>query len=196
MLDKKEQINKTDSDVCADFDKKEQNNSKKFALKSAREITYVAIMSAMLVLGKFALSFIPNVEVVTTLVMVFACCFGYRVLGATVVFCTLDMVLYSFSIDVAISYYIYWNALAFVGATMRKFGAKSTYAYLILAIVGTVSFGFITTGVYCIMYGTPFLPMYVSGLVFYAVQLVGNIAFMLVGFAGLCKIIKMTEWKI
>ncbi|MBR7141797.1 MAG: hypothetical protein IKD03_06580 [Clostridia bacterium] len=196
MLDEKEQVNKTGGDVYADFDKKEQNKGKKIALKSAREITYVAIMSGMLVLGKLALSFIPNVEVVTTLVMVFACCFGYRVLGATIVFCTLDMFLYSFSIDVAISYFIYWNALAFIGATMQKFGIKSTYAYLILAIAGTASFGFITTGVYCIMYGAPFFPMYVSGLVFYAIQLVGNIVFMLVGFAPLCKVVKKTEWKI
>ena len=45
MLDEKEQVNKTGGDVYVDFDKKEQNKGKKIALKSAREITYVAIMS-------------------------------------------------------------------------------------------------------------------------------------------------------
>ena len=38
-------------------------------LKSAKRLAFAGVMGALLVVGKFALSFIPNVEVVTTLLI-------------------------------------------------------------------------------------------------------------------------------
>ena len=39
---------------------------------TAKKIAIIALMSSLLIVGKFTLSFIPNVEVVTTLVVCFS----------------------------------------------------------------------------------------------------------------------------
>ena len=156
---------------------------------SAKALVETAVMSAMLVAGKLALSFIPNVEVVTTLVIVFGVSFGFKAVAATLIFCTADMFLYAFSIDVAIAYFIYWDALAATAAIMSRLGIKAGYAYLILAFVGTLTFGVLTTLTFSLIYSAPFAPVYVAGLPFYAAQLLSSLVFMSVGFAPLCRVL-------
>lgn len=157
---------------------------------SAKAVVETAVMSAMLVAGKLALSFIPNVEVVTTLVIVFGVTFGFKAVAATLIFCTADMFLYAFSIDVAIAYFVYWDALAAAAAIMSRAGIKAGYAYLILALVGTLSFGVLTSLTYSLIYSVPFAPVYVFGLPFYAAQLLSSLVFMSVGFAPLCRVLR------
>ena len=147
-------------------------------------------MSAMLVGGKLALSFIPNVEVVTTLTIVFGACFGFRAVPASLVFCTADMFLYAFSLDVAVSYYVYWPLLCLSAAVLSALKAKSLYVYLILALAGTLFFGVLTSLVFSLFYSVPFVPVYVAGLPFYAMQLVSALVFMLAGFDPLSKVLK------
>ena len=156
----------------------------------ARAIAETAVMSAMLVGGKLALSFIPNVEVVTTLTIVFGACFGFRAVPASLVFCTADMFLYAFSLDVAVSYYVYWPLLCLSAAVLSALKAKSLYVYLILALVGTLFFGVLTSLVFSLFYSVPFVPVYVAGLPFYAMQLVSSLVFMLAGFDPLSKVLK------
>lgn len=163
-------------------------NGKK--VSPARAITETAVMSAMLVIGKLALSFIPNVEVVTTLTILFGVCFGLRAVAASVVFCTADMFLYAFSLDVAISYYLYWPLLCLSAAVLSALKVKSLYVYLIVALIGTLFFGLLTSLVFSLLYGVPFIPVYVAGLPFYAFQLVSSLVFMLVGFNPLTKVLK------
>ena len=163
-------------------------NGKK--VSPARAITETAVMSAMLVIGKLALSFIPNVEVVTTLTIVFGVCFGLRAVAASVVFCTADMFLYAFSLDVAISYFVYWPLLCLSAAVLSALKVKSLYVYLIVALIGTLFFGLLTSLVFSLLYGVPFIPVYVAGLPFYAFQLVSSLVFMLVGFNPLTKVLK------
>lgn len=155
----------------------------------ARRVTRIATMSALLIVGKLALSFVPNVEVVTTLTLVFACVFGYWAVAATTVFCIADMLLYPFAIDVAVAYFVYWNALALVAAAISRRGATETWVYIIVGAVGTVAFGLLTTLTHTIVYSTPFWAVYASGLAFYAIQLIGSTAFTLVGFKLLCKVL-------
>ena len=156
-------------------------NGKK--VSPARAITETAVMSAML-------SFIPNVEVVTTLTIVFGVCFGLRAVAASVVFCTADMFLYAFSLDVAISYFVYWPLLCLSAAVLSALKVKSLYVYLIVALIGTLFFGLLTSLVFSLLYGVPFIPVYVAGLPFYAFQLVSSLVFMLVGFNPLTKVLK------
>ena len=62
---------------------------------AAAYVARVAVMSAMLTALKFALSFVPNVEVVTLLVMVYAAAFGAAyALPATVIFCAVETAIY------------------------------------------------------------------------------------------------------
>ena len=73
---------------------------------SAKRLALAGMMAALLIVGKYVLSFIPNVEVVTTLIICYSCIFGFDGVIATLIFCTADIFLYPPSLDVIVSYYI------------------------------------------------------------------------------------------
>lgn len=156
---------------------------------SAKRIARVAVMSATLIVGKFMLAFIPNIEVVTTLVVVFAFVFKYECVFATLVFCTADAFIYPPTIDVIISYFIYWNLLSILVATLSELKVKKFSVYLVVGLIMTALFGVITSLLYSLFYGVNFFAIYVAGLYFYALQIISTLVFMLVGFKPLTKIL-------
>ena len=156
---------------------------------SAKRIARVAVMSATLIVGKFMLAFIPNIEVVTTLVVVFAFVFKYECVFATLVFCTADAFIYPPTIDVIISYFIYWNLLSILVATLSELKVEKFSVYLVVGLIMTALFGVITSLLYSLFYGVNFFAIYVAGLYFYALQIVSTLVFMLVGFKPLTKVL-------
>lgn len=163
---------------------------KDIALSASKHIAFIAVAAATLVIGKLALSFVPNIEVVTTLVIVYAYVFGWDCIGATTIFCILDVVLYPPSPDVIIAYFIYWNALAAVVALIKTLGARSEYIYLLTGVVMTLLFGLITTLCSHIVIGLPFLPTYVAGIPFYVLQVISTLVFTGIGFRPLTKVLQ------
>lgn len=156
---------------------------------SAKRIARVAVMSATLIVGKFMLAFIPNIEVVTTLVVVFAFVFKYECVFATLVFCTADAFIYPPTIDVIISYFIYWNLLSILVATLSELKVEKFSVYLVVGLIMTALFGVITSLLYSLFYGVNFFAIYVAGLYFYALQIISTLVFMLVGFKPLTKVL-------
>ena len=148
----------------------------------------IATMSALLVVCKLAFAFAPNIEVVTTLTMVFGSLYGYSTLVATTVFCMADMIIYPFSIDVAISYFIYWNTLALISAIIGK-RTHLTWVYIIVGAIGTVVFHLITSTAYVIVFRTAFLPTLLASVPFCIVQIVSTTAFTLVGYRPLYQVL-------
>lgn len=145
--------------------------------------------AATLVAGKLALSFVPNIEVVTTLVVVYAFVFGFDALGSAFVFCLLDIIIYPPSLDVIISYFIYWNALAAVIIIIRALGARSEYLYLLAAVIMTALFGVLTSFVSHLVAGLPFIATYLAGIPFYIAHIVSTVVFMFAGFKPLTKVL-------
>ncbi len=162
--------------------------ARNITISASKHAAVIAACAATLIVGKFALSFIPNIEVVTTLVTVYAFVFGFDCLGATVVFCFADLILYPPSPDVAISYFIYWNLLALIVALMSR-KIKSEYVYLIAALVMTALFGVLTTLMSHLIIGLPFAVTYLAGIPFYVMQIVSTLVFMSVGFKPLTKVL-------
>ena len=159
-------------------------------LKSAKRVAFAGVMGALLVVSKFALSFIPNVEVVTTLLVAFCFVFGFDGVVSSLVFCTLDVIIYPPSIDVIVSYYIYWNLMAITVAVLREFKVRNFTAYFITATGYTLFFGVITSFFNSLFFGVPFGVVYVAGLYFYAIHLVSTAVFMIVGFKPITKILE------
>ncbi len=162
---------------------------------SAKVVARIALMSASLVAGKFALSFIPNVEVVTTLIIVYGVVFGYESVFATIIFCTLDIFIYPPSLDVILSYYVYFNMLSIISSTMSTIGVKSKYAYLILGASMTALFGVITSAFYSLLFKTPFFAVYVAGLLYYAIHIIANVIFISIGFTPLKNVLTKIKNK-
>ncbi len=114
---------------------------KKRTALTARFVTQVAVMSGMLTALKFALSFIPNIEVVTLLIAVFSTVWGVGYsLPAVVVFCLTEMAIYGIG-NWLLLYFIYWPLLALVFHFSLK--GKTSGKALVLATVFGVLFSFV-----------------------------------------------------
>ena len=158
-------------------------------VNSAKRIAFAGVMGATLVASKFALSFIPNVEVVTTLLVSFSFVFGFDGVVASLIFCTADVIIYPPSIDVIVSYYVYFNGLAILVAVLKELGVKNNLTYYILSVVSTAIFGVITSLFYSLFFGTPFIAIYLSGIVYYAIHVVSTAVFMFVGFKPVTNVL-------
>lgn len=165
-------------------------SAKTITVKASKNLALVSVMSATLVTGKVVLSFVPNIEVVTTLLVVYAFVFGMRAVFASLVFCICDVFIYPPSLDVAISYFVYWNALALAVVLLKRLGAKEDYHYILLALFFTAAFGVLTTFFSHLIVGVPFIPTYFAGIPFYAAHLISTLVFMLAGFKPLSSVLE------
>lgn len=157
----------------------------KFTVKNgevlnARSIALVGIMAATLECGKLALSFLPNIEVVTILCALYGYVFGIYGIIATAVFVCIEPLIYGFGSWI-ITYFIYWPLVAFVFMLLRKKGVKSRLWLTVIAVVLTVGFGVISSIVDTAFYLginknylSNLVLYYVRGMVFYIVQIACN----------------------
>lgn len=184
------------------------NNTQKSKLEKARvsaiSVARVALMAGMLTAFKFALSFIPNVEVVTVLIIVFASAWGLRyALPATLVFCAVEVAIYGGAgyPSWIILYFIYWPLLAVVSwACLRK--KQRVLVAIIIGVVGSVLFGVMSacTDTLCVIGLIPkenlasyWMLYYVRGLWFDIVHVVSSFATVLALYGGLVKISKRIQ---
>ncbi len=116
------------------------SNVETFKGMKVQDLVLISILSASVTAGKLALSFVPNVEVVTLLFMVYTVVLGVkRTLLISVIFSTTEIFLYGFSTWV-MGYYLVWPILIlFTGLVKARF--KSEYAFAILSGVFGISFG-------------------------------------------------------
>ncbi|MDY5345032.1 MAG: hypothetical protein SPG87_01260 [Eubacteriales bacterium] len=157
--------------------------SKQRLKKSAKYVCYVAIMAATLTVGKLALSFIPNVEVVTLLIICYSSTFGRKyAIPATLIFCTVEIAIYGFGTWVLL-YYIHWNMLSVISSFALK--KQKLWVATLIAVLCTAFFGVLSTGIDVIFagaYGVPkselgklYSAYYVRGIWFYVVHVVSNL---------------------
>lgn len=106
------------------------------------DIVLIPLLSATLTAGKMALVFIPNVEIVTLLFMVYASVFGFRkTLIVSLIFSTTEIFFYGVHTWLLV-YYIIWPLLIFLSVFLNK-GTHSEWPYAILGLIYGLSFGLI-----------------------------------------------------
>lgn len=88
---------------------------------TAKNLAYIAVMTALLIGGQFALSFVAGVEVVTVLLLCFSAYFGVITGVATAVcFCTLRCLIWGFMPNVVLLYFIYYPLFAALFGLLGK----------------------------------------------------------------------------
>ena len=157
-----------------------------------KDIVLTALAAALLSAGKQALASIPNVEVVTLLIMLYAACFKPQIAFiATGVFIVIECFIWGIHTWV-LAYIIHWNFVAFATFLLaRVFKVKNRFIYLAFTIIVTACFGVLTTLIDAIIgagrstrtFSHIFVVTYVRGIYFYIVHVVGNAAFNIVLFA-------------
>ncbi len=143
-------------------------------------VATVAACAAILEVSKIALSFIPNVELVTFFCAFFGCTFGFFGVISAFVFAAIEPFIYGFGTWV-ISYFIYWPLVSAVFCVLFRKGACKRWALTLSAVVLTVFFGVLTSFVdITVMTGIGdgffrrFIAFYLRGTVFYAIQTLSN----------------------
>lgn len=103
-----------------------------------RDITLIGILSASITAGKLALSFVPNVEVVTLLFIIYTVVFGTKKsLFIAFIFTITEILIYGFSTWLLV-YFIIWAMLILITGLIKD-KMKSEYRY---AIIGAI-FGYV-----------------------------------------------------
>lgn len=149
-------------------------------LKGARFVAYTALAAASLTAGKFVLSAIPNVEIVTLLCAVYGFVLGAQGVLATCIFVACETLIYGLGPWV-ISYAIHWPAVALAFWLLSRFIKPSRVIPTIVAVIMTTSFGVLTALVdvglfsgFWDDFGQRFAIYYARGAVFYVTQIVCN----------------------
>lgn len=104
----------------------------------AGDIALMGMMVATLETAKYALSFLPNVELVTLLIILYTLCFGKKVLPAIGAFVLLEGCWYGFGLW-WVMYLYAWPLLAGVTYLLRK--KKSIWVFAVLAGAYGLMFG-------------------------------------------------------
>ncbi|MDE7079496.1 MAG: hypothetical protein K2O95_05215 [Clostridia bacterium] len=151
----------------------------------AKKIAIIAMMSATLEGAKLALSFIPNVEIVTLLCALYGYVFGWSGIIAAYLFVAIESLIWGFNTWV-ITYLIYWPLVTFCFMLLGKYDIKNRLVITLTASVLTVFFGvlssLIDTGLLSGFYENffkRFSIIYVRGVVFYLIQTICNFALFL-----------------
>lgn len=111
------------------------SGAKKRAARSAKECAFIAVFVALIICAQFALSFVPGVEIVTLLFVVFSFSMGIRrgVISA-LAFAFLRQIVFGFAPTVLILYLIYFPLLSLTFG-MLGHKIKNPLKFLLLIVL-------------------------------------------------------------
>ena len=153
-------------------------------------------MAATIEVGKLALSFLPNIEVVTLLCALYGYVFGFYGVVAAAVFVCIEPVIYGVGTWVA-TYMIYWPLVAIVFMLLGSAKIKRRLPITLIALALTVIFGLLSALIDSTVYGIGlnyfrnFALYYLRGIPFYLAQLACNAAVFPTLFPFLVKKLKL-----
>lgn len=161
----------------------------------AKDITLIAILSASLTAGKFVLSAVPNVEIVTFLFIIYTVVFGLkRAFFTSIVFTTTEILIYGFGTWL-LGYYILWPTLILVTHLLKR-TVNSEYGFAAIAATFGFTFGLFFALFESIFYGIGYaIPYWISGIPFDIVHGVSNFIIVLVLYKPLTRTINQAKEK-
>lgn len=160
-----------------------------------REIPLLGMLSAILLVVQITLSFVPNVELVSLLIIIYTLVLGKKVFYVISIFIFLEGLFYGFGLW-WINYLYIWFILALVTMLLRKETSAIVWA-LVVGFFG-LSFGALCAIPYFFMglasggleggFNTA-LAYWISGIIFDLVHAISNFLLALVLFKPLYKLI-------
>ena len=159
---------------------------------SVYDIVLIGVMVAALESVKLVLSFLPNVELVTLLIILFALAFGKKTYYAVVSFVVLEGLLYGFGIWWVM--YIYtWPLLVCFTRILRR--QKDGMTFALLSGAFGLGYGALCSIPYLFLSGvhTAFA-WWVAGIPFDIIHGVSNFVLMLILYKPLRKVLEYS-WK-
>ena len=141
-------------------------------MKRLRDVCLMAMLGVVLVVSKEALAFLPNVELVSLLTILFTQVFRRRVIGALGVFLLLEGLLYGFGSWWVMYLYI-WPLLALLAWLFRWM--KRSWQWAVFSGLYGLAFGTLCSLTYLPVGGFPMMISWIaSGLYFDLLHAGGN----------------------
>lgn len=103
-----------------------QEKQTRYALKT-RQLVTMGILSAILLVGQVGMSFLPNIEPVSTLVILYTLAYKRQVFPVIYTFVLLEGVIFGFGIW-WISYLYIWSILAIIVLLLKKMDSSILWA--------------------------------------------------------------------
>jgi energy-coupling factor transport system substrate-specific component len=163
-----------------------------------KKLVLIALLGVSLNAFKLCLMYIPNVEVVTLLIVVYTYVFGLDIgISATLLFCCLEGVLWGFNPTWLVAYFIHWPAVSLVTYVLKKCKITKPIIIAIAITLVTAMFGLQSTFIYFLTGGVigdsnwvaRYWLMYSSGAIFYIVQCISAFVSIMVGFKALSDLL-------
>lgn len=151
------------------------------------EVALFGMLGGLTFAAKEVTAFLPNIEPVSLLVMLFAVTFGRKALYPIYIFVLLELVLYGFGLW-TIDYLYIWLVLAVAAWLLRNM--SHPLAWALLSGVFGLSFGALCTPV-CLLIGDWAFAVswWISGIPFDIAHCAGNFVIALVLFVPLRKLL-------
>ena len=151
-----------------------------------REIALFGILGALIFGAKVAMSFLPNVEPVSLLVMVYAVVFGRKALYPIYLYVALEILFYGIQLW-NINYLYIWAILALAAWLLRRM--EHPLAWALLGAVFGLFFGALCAPVYLFTGGLGLaISWWIAGIPYDAIHCAGNFVMALVLFQPLRKL--------
>lgn len=160
-----------------------------------RDIVLAAMLAALLIASKEILSFLPNIELVTLLIILYTLHFPQLTPYIIYIFVGVQCCIYGLHVWVYMYLYI-WILLYFAVRALRKF--SSPMLWVVVSTLFGLLFGFLCSPVYLFIGGWSMaFSWFVSGIPFDVMHAIGNCVAALVLFVPLDKLFtKLKEMKI
>jgi energy-coupling factor transport system substrate-specific component len=154
---------------------------------NVREMVLFAILGAMTFSAKYVMSFLPNIEPVSLMVMLFAVVFGWKWVYPVYLYVVMEILFYGISLW-NINYLYIWAVLAVVSMFLKDM--KSPLAWALLSGVFGLLFGALCGIVDVFIGGFSYaVTKWVSGIPFDIAHCAGNFVIALLLFKPLRELL-------
>ena len=162
---------------------------------TVRELALFSVLGALTFAAKYVMSFLPNIEPVSLMVMLFAVTFGKKCIYPIYVYVAMEILVYG--INLWNVYYLYvWLVLAVAAYLMRK--NQEPLFWAILSAVFGLSFGALCgiTDIFVLGGIAPAVAKWTSGIMFDVIHCGANFVIALLLFKPLRELMEKLYHKL
>ena len=160
---------------------------------SVKDIAMIGIMAAVLETSKIVLSFLPNIELVSLLIIVYTLNLGFKRTAIIIlIFDFVETLIWGIGIW-TISYLYVWLILSFVTYCFRNESKKpgSKWTFTIISAIFGLAFGQLCAITTCLVGGlSTAVAWWISGIPYDIAHCIGNAVICYLLFEPVCRMLK------
>ncbi len=157
-------------------------------MTSVRNIVFCSFLSAILIVSKEVLAQVPNVELVSFLLIMYTMKLGRNMaFQVSIIFCIIQVLLYGFNPFWTPTYFVIWPLLVIVTAWLKPYLTSNHRLSLLSAIFGLL-FGLFSAIPYLVLSLHSAIIYFLNGIIFDVIHAISNYIVMTILYDPLEKV--------